>query len=278
MARRARTSSASISRRARGAPISRGLARALAARARLPRRSRGRRARCTCHSNAKPPPIPRGRLDMIERRRGTGGGKIVHAHAQSARSGDGAFASKPTRSSRLLWICCANEACRRHTRSSGAEPTSAPRRPHGPGALLPPVLCRRAANAHSWMRAPRWRSRQHSSSESSNQHENIAQRAFNAGASGEVGLVGPGRGIAPAHGRQRSPCCRSGGPGAASVSILGVLTELRPRCGRTWPRGAPLPSDPTGCASDPTRTSNPGSRTHPGTNSHRDASVLSTRC
>ena len=179
------------------------------------------------------------------------GGIICTARVARARHGDGAFASKPTRSSGLLWICCANEACRRHTRSAGAELTSAPRRPDVPGGLLPPVLCRWAANAHSWIRAPRWRSRPHSSSESLNQHESIAQRAFNAGASGEVGLVGPGRGIAPAHGRQRSPCCRSGGPGAASVSILGVLTELRPRCGRTWPRGAPLPSDPTGCASDP---------------------------
>ena len=162
------------------------------------------------------------------------GGIICTARVARARHGDGAFASKPTRSSGLLLICCANEACRRHTRSSGAELTSAPRRPDVPGGLLPPVLCRWAANAHSWMHAPRWRSRRSSSSESSNHHENIAQRALNANASGEVGLVGSGWTIAPAHGRQRWPCCLSRGPGAASVSVLDVPMEPRPRF---WARG-----------------------------------------
>ena len=45
-------------------------------------------------------------------------------------------------------------------------------------------------------------------------------------------MVGPGRGIAPAHGRQRSPCCRPGGPGAASGSVLDVPMELRSWSGR----------------------------------------------
>ena len=53
-------------------------ARALAPRARLRRQSRGLRAQRTCYPNAKSPPAPRGRLDMIERRRETGGGIALH--------------------------------------------------------------------------------------------------------------------------------------------------------------------------------------------------------
>jgi hypothetical protein len=59
----------------------------------------------------------------------------------------------------------------------------------------------------------------------------LNERSTPARASGEVGLVGSGWGIAPAHGRQRSSCCRSGGPGAASGSVPDVPMELRPRFG-----------------------------------------------
>ena len=69
----------------RHAPISRRLVRALAARAQLPRLSCGRPVRRTCRPNAKSPPAPRGRLDMIERRRGTGGGMILHCAMQQHR-------------------------------------------------------------------------------------------------------------------------------------------------------------------------------------------------
>ena len=69
----------------RHAPISRRLVRALAARAQLPRLSCGRPVRRTCRPNAKSPPAPRGRLDMIERRRGTGGGMILHSSMQQRR-------------------------------------------------------------------------------------------------------------------------------------------------------------------------------------------------
>ena len=85
-----------------------------------------------------------------------------------------------------------------------------------------------------------WRSRPHPAAQ--NHRINIAQRAFNAGASGEVGLVGSGArdGVSRRRtaGRARRAAYR-----AAREPLLGVPMELRPRFGkcssRSWSqRGA----------------------------------------